>query len=665
MNLKFLFPLLGLAVGIWLAADFFPNWGLPAVTAGLAFLCWVLTTVISKDPVRGMKYSYLHLVWISLIFLAIGSSDYIIRSKTIVNGDPTIHNLIYKSIIKDIVTQADGDKFRVKVIAVKDSTGRNWTFRNLNLLLKTDGFSADKGEVIEFNTRLTKISDFSKNKTSTYRLKHQGFEYKANVKRNKIRKLNEVSYFYFTTNQIRDKIIILIENSSLNRKTSEFIISLLLGDKSLLSSDTRQTLSNAGMAHILALSGMHVAIILSIVSFLLFPLCFFGKNSLRKILAVSILWIYVIFTGAAPSTVRAAIMATFIVGAFILQRKNSALNALMAAVLFILIWNPLFLWDIGLQLSFLCVVAILLFAEKLNPISQHEHPKSYKSINIVLISLISTFATWVLIGYYFGRIPTMFLASNVLLLPFLPIFVAMSFVYIGFLIFNIDISFLSWFLDLYHKYFIGAAETLSFGNRALVNLNVPLGAVFAWLVALVAMAIAFHSPKKIISKFTAIGACLAILISVAYVSFQVNNQTTSLKFVHSFNKLEAHLIKNGKIQYYNFPRGSLAQLRSDQFHILSIDNTLSEEDLNKLQVNNTETQSSLFKSYNPNYYLFIGANADLEQTATLINNSYFNKVVLHSGIGKKKKALLMSLLEDDNLDKIHSLGENGSLEFSL
>lgn len=269
----------------------------------------------------------------------------------------------------------------------------------------------------------------------------------------------------------------------------------------MLDPNVRQTLTSAGMAHILALSGLHVAIVLSIFLFLLFPLNFFGHRKIRMICAIILIWGYVVLTGNALSTCRAAIMASFIVLAFITERKNSSFNALLASVLFIIIINPLSLWNVGLQLSFLCVASIIIFVNRLNPVNRHTHPYLYSIINAVLITILCTFTSWVLVAYYFGNVPLMFLSTNLLLLPFLPIFIFFGFFYTMALTLGIDLHFLTKILDLYHDFFVGAANFLSDSGSSTINLNIPPLTIIIWFLGVTLFASLLHCHRLRYKKF--------------------------------------------------------------------------------------------------------------------------------------------------------------------
>jgi len=135
---------------------------------------------------------------------------------------------------------------------------------------------------------------------------------------------------------------------------------LLLGDRGGIGDDVMEDFRDAGIMHILAVSGLHAGIILLIVFMPLDRL----RYPLRAGLALTVLWGFAAMTGLAPPVVRAALMSTLFLGGVVLQRRSDPVNALAAAALIILLMDPLALFGLSFQLSFAAVFGILLFHER-------------------------------------------------------------------------------------------------------------------------------------------------------------------------------------------------------------------------------------------------------------------------------------------------------------
>ena len=142
---------------------------------------------------------------------------------------------------------------------------------------------------------------------------------------------------------------------------------LLLGDKSGLDKVEKQAFSLSGLSHILAVSGLHVGFVVAPF----FVLLVGWRNSISKMIALtvfffSVLFGYVLLTGASPSVTRAAIMAGLLFFARTRFLPYQGLNILGATAFLILIFSPEQLFDIGFQLSFSAVAVIMIFGGALN-----------------------------------------------------------------------------------------------------------------------------------------------------------------------------------------------------------------------------------------------------------------------------------------------------------
>ena len=153
---------------------------------------------------------------------------------------------------------------------------------------------------------------------------------------------------------------------------------LTLGDKRMLSAELREAYKDAGAAHVLALSGMHVGVIYGMIVFLLRGL--FRRRSLRwirELLAISVLWCFALLVGMSASVVRAVVLCTLYAFArWVSDGTSSSLHVLSLTALLMLLACPLYLFDVGFQLSFMAMVAILWIEPYLEQLFQRHglHP---------------------------------------------------------------------------------------------------------------------------------------------------------------------------------------------------------------------------------------------------------------------------------------------------
>lgn len=251
-------------------------------------------------------------------------------------------------------------------------------------------------------------------------LHRQGIIATAFLRPEQIDIIGQSNAFIWKIKRLQTAIISLLGASSLSDDTTSFLIATITGDDSLLSTETRNTYSSSGLAHILALSGLHVGIIAFVIAVILFPLYLAGHNRTRFIITIIILWLYAIMTGLSPSVTRAVIMTSVYLIGIIIQRHYSSMNALCCAALIILIFSPMSLYSAGFQLSFAAVVSILLFANRLNPINPQKRIY-YNLMSLVTVSVSAMIGTGAIATYYFHSFPLYFLLGNILVISILPV----------------------------------------------------------------------------------------------------------------------------------------------------------------------------------------------------------------------------------------------------
>ncbi len=221
--------------------------------------------------------------------------------------------------------------------------------------------------------------------------------------------------------RVRTPVSYLLLQSSLMPETKEFLCTALLGDASALSNDVRADFASAGLAHVLALSGLHVGLIALLVTLVLWPLRMTGATWPGSVAVIVLLWLYAVVAGMSPSVVRAVCMLSVYTGATLFQRINSGFNSLCCAALIVMIIDPMALYSVGFQLSFAAVASILLLGDTLNPVPRRN--RIWHSLaGYVSVSLAAVLGTGLISCIYFHDMPVYFLLSNIavsLLLPWL------------------------------------------------------------------------------------------------------------------------------------------------------------------------------------------------------------------------------------------------------
>lgn len=206
-------------------------------------------------------------------------------------------------------------------------------------------------------------------------------------------------------------------------------VAMLLGDKSLLATEFRESFAASGLSHILAISGLHVGIIFfflqQLVGFL--GRWRFGKR-LQTLLCLLILLGYMVMTGCSPAVCRAVMMIGIVELGKLFFQRSKALNSLALAGLILVLIRPANIFEIGFQLSFCAVGGILVVAPKIQTWFKARFNWGKDSlVASASVCLAAQAFTAPLIWYHFGTFPTYFLVANLLLLPIVTFIVNLGF----------------------------------------------------------------------------------------------------------------------------------------------------------------------------------------------------------------------------------------------
>jgi len=228
-------------------------------------------------------------------------------------------------------------------------------------------------------------------------------------------------------NAFRDKIIKKLGEQAFDDQVLAVMQALLLGERNAISNTTYEDYKNAGAVHILAVSGLHVGILLLIFHLLLAPLEALPKGKILKLGGIlMLLWAFAFVAGLSPSVVRAVTMFSFLAYAQSLNRPTSAFNILALSMFFILLVQPRFLFQVGFQMSYAAVFAILWIYPKLQLLWNPKLLLPRKIWQLLSVSLAAQLGVLPLSLFYFHQFPALFFVSNLVVVPFLGIVLGMG-----------------------------------------------------------------------------------------------------------------------------------------------------------------------------------------------------------------------------------------------
>lgn len=220
---------------------------------------------------------------------------------------------------------------------------------------------------------------------------------------------------------LRDAIADKLKGAAAEPATAGLAVAMLLGDRSGLAPEIRADFSAAGLSHVLAISGLHVGMIFLFLNVLLGFLLRFAHGEWWRAVLVSLLLVaYMLLTGCSPAVSRAVLMLIILQFGRTAFRNGNTLNFLSASAVILLLVDPLLLFDVGFQLSYAAVTAIVLLTPRISAYLERRLPVLPAHIRRAAATcLAAQLGTSPLIWLYFGELPTYFLVSNLLLLPFI------------------------------------------------------------------------------------------------------------------------------------------------------------------------------------------------------------------------------------------------------
>ena len=235
----------------------------------------------------------------------------------------------------------------------------------------------------------------------------------------------ERSRNYFLSQRAR--LLDRLSENGVDGNVYAVVAAMTLGDKSQLTKELRETYTVTGAAHVLALSGLHLSIIYTLLSLFF---CRQRWQIVSQVLIVISIWLFVFLVGMSSSVVRSAVMLTVYALLSLGDRNRMSVNTLAFTAIIMLMVHPLSLFDIGFQLSFLAVLSILIWYPVFEGVIPQSFLMSHRLVrwlwSLLAVSCAAQLGTAPLIAYYFGRFSSLFLITNLVVLPFAPLIIYLT-----------------------------------------------------------------------------------------------------------------------------------------------------------------------------------------------------------------------------------------------
>jgi competence protein ComEC len=193
---------------------------------------------------------------------------------------------------------------------------------------------------------------------------------------------------------------------------------LLLGYRTDIDDKIWQAYTDTGIVHIIAISGMHMAMVYGSSRWLLLLLPFFNKRKAMAVLiSILFMWSFACITGLPASVTRAAIMFTFIGMGEMLDQKSNSINTLAASAFCMLCYNPMMIYDVGFQLSYMAVLSLIIFYSPVYNLLYVSNKIADAVWKLMAMTLAAQILTLPICIYYFHQFPLLFLFTNLFAVP--------------------------------------------------------------------------------------------------------------------------------------------------------------------------------------------------------------------------------------------------------
>jgi competence protein ComEC len=232
---------------------------------------------------------------------------------------------------------------------------------------------------------------------------------------------------WYYTSRLRTKIIRNLEKGKFNKAELYVAVALILGQQQDISPEIIRDYQYAGAVHILSVSGLHIGFILLFVTFLLKPFPNTRRGSFIKLIIILLsLSSFGFIAGLAPSVLRSVTMFSFVAIGMYLRRSTNIFHTLLVSILLILLFQPSFLFDVGFQLSYVALFFILWLQPLLAQLWLPKNIVLKYFWDILTVSFTAQIGAFPLSIYYFHQFPGLFFVTNLVIIPFLSVIMALG-----------------------------------------------------------------------------------------------------------------------------------------------------------------------------------------------------------------------------------------------
>ncbi|GEM_PF-6940784 len=340
-------------------------------------------------------------------------------------------------------------------------------------VIKVDSVIGGDVRILGKKIRIKGLSGFERGdvvKTLMYvkRVKNVLYGEPIKIKKTGIKK----GFPYSVNRYLKEKI----EELSDKKDIRGFLLGVLLGYRDFISKDLMENFKKTGTMHILALSGLHVGILMALIYLLFIPLT--GHRNRAFLISAVLTFLYMVIVGTAPSILRAYIVFVVIMLSRMLKRRTSIYNAIGIAGLFSLLIWPTWAFSYSFILSYLALVGVLYYNSVLSVKNRY--------LSILFASIGAVLFTLPITSYFAGYVPVLGFIFNLVVIPF---FSVLMWILAGSLLFYLIVPFalplIMFVVNTSGRMFLGIISIFSSISPLIrVRMHAPADIVFYYLVIL-------------------------------------------------------------------------------------------------------------------------------------------------------------------------------------
>ena len=338
----------------------------------------------------------------TILFGSVFSVACSIKSNNLVNINGKVD---YSGVITNCVTHDNYVQLELRDVTYEDSEYHKLK-SNLNVVIYTKG----SVENFEVGNKLTGSGYISKAEFVGYNVYNYSAVYSTTAQLYDV-DIEKGNPNIFENIKLSTKHLL---NNNMSSENASIAYAMLFGEKDGISKNIYNIFSIAGISHILAVSGLHIGVLVAIL-LLIFKKCKVNKP-VTFVAIGAILIVYNIICGFSNSVVRASVMAMILLGANLFGKQYDSLSSLSLAGIIICLFNPFAMFSVGFQLSFTCVFAIITLMPTIN--------RGFQSIKFdngftktLSMSMATSIALIPFCAHYFGRISLLTVLTNIVIVP--------------------------------------------------------------------------------------------------------------------------------------------------------------------------------------------------------------------------------------------------------